>query len=142
MARPTKIISDFDICLGRVVKSKRVKAGLTRTTLYAATGIPEANIKRREEGRNEITTSELYRIAHAVGVMADELVEEALKDYGGMDKLLAEHMSEASSTIPNDLQRKRADKEARFMGEGFDEEQGAIAANLDAENEEDEPSPT
>lgn len=104
MARPIKTISDFDICLGRVVKSKRVKAGYTRATFSEATGIPEANLKRREEGQNEITTSELYRVASVVRVAAAALVEEALADYGGMEKLLAEHvsptpMSDAAVTV-------------------------------------------
>lgn len=87
MARPTKIISDFDICLGKVVKSKRVKAGLSRAAMAEVSGIPEANLKRREEGRNEITSSELYRIADVVGVPAHELAEEALKDYGDRERL-------------------------------------------------------
>lgn len=105
MARPFKTISEFDICLGLVVKSKRVKAGLTRAAMAEMTGIPEANLKRREEGRNEITSSELYRIADIVDVPANELVEEALKDYGGMEKLLAEHTSvsdDADTVAPED----------------------------------------
>ena len=99
MARQTKIISSFDVCLGRVVKSKRVKAGLTRARMAEITGIAEANLKRREEGKNEITSSELYRIAAAVGVPAVSLVEEALDDYGGMDKLLDEHAPTQPSNV-------------------------------------------
>lgn len=90
MARPKKIISDFDVCLGKVVKSKRVKAGLTREALADAAGIADSNLKRREAGENEITVSELERISTAVSVPAMEMVEEALKDYGGVGKLVAE----------------------------------------------------
>ncbi|MGW9268370.1 helix-turn-helix domain-containing protein [Microbacterium sp. NPDC055599] len=90
MPRPKKIISDFDVCLGKVVKSKRVKAGLTREALADAAGIADSNLKRREAGENEITVSELERISTAVEVPALEMVEEALKDYGGVEKLVAE----------------------------------------------------
>lgn len=100
MARQTKVISNFDVCLGRVVKSKRVKASITRARMAELTGIPEANLKRREDGRNEITASELYRIADAVDVPAHRLIEEALEDYGGMEKLLKEHgPADASSNV-------------------------------------------
>ncbi|MEW2010886.1 helix-turn-helix transcriptional regulator [Microbacterium sp. NPDC078814] len=104
MARPVKVISQFDVCLGRVVKSKRVKASHTRASFAEATGIPEANLKRREEGQNEITVSELERIAEVVGVSALKIVNEALEDYGGIEKLLAEHrgdgpMSDGAPTV-------------------------------------------
>lgn len=103
MGRPPKKISDFDVRLGRVVKSKRVKADHTRASLADATGIPESNIKRREEGTNEITVSELERIAVAVDVTAAEIVEEALTDYGGMEKLLREYAtSEGAATVDTD----------------------------------------
>lgn len=91
MSATNKQASYFDVCLGRVVKSRRVKADETRASLAAKTGIPEANLKRREAGVNAITTSELERIGHVVGVTPAKLVEEALDDYGGLDKLLAEH---------------------------------------------------
>lgn len=97
MARPVKVISEFDVCLGRVVKSKRVKASHTRASFAEATGIPEANLKRREEGQNEITVSELERIAKVVGVTSLKIVEEALEDYGGIEKLIAEHAPSATS---------------------------------------------
>lgn len=99
MSRQPKIISNFDVRLGAVVKSKRVKASETRASMSAKTGIPEANLKRREEGRNEITVSELERIGGVVGVPPAEMVEEALKDYGGLDKLLAEHVARQQAPV-------------------------------------------
>lgn len=116
MARQTKVISSFDICLGRVVKSKRVKAGLTRARMAELTGIAEANLKRREEGKNEITSSELYRIAAAVSVAAHELVDEALKDYGGMDKLLDEHTA-TSDDVANVTEEDSVDYLGHVQGQ-------------------------
>lgn len=91
MARLPKKISPFDVALGAVVRSKRTKKGLSQQTVAEMAGIPMSNYRRREEGSNEITVSELHRIAPAVGVPAVKLVEEALDDYGGLEKLIAEH---------------------------------------------------
>ena len=91
MGRPIKKQSDFDARLGMVVRSKRVKASLSRKEMAEVTGIPEANLKRREAGENEITVSELKRIAAAVHTSPDEIAEEALADFGGLHKLIAEH---------------------------------------------------
>lgn len=104
MARSRKVVSDFDVRLGKVVRSKRTKVGLTRAQLAELAGIPEANLKRREAGVNEITASELYRIAEVVGVSAAELAQEALDDYGGMQRLLDEHAptSEDTDTLPDE----------------------------------------
>lgn len=111
MARPKKKISEFDVRLGKVVKSKRVKASHTRESFAQVTGIAEANLKRREEGQNEITVSELQRIARAVNVSPQALVEEALDDYGGIEKLRAEHAptSEVVGTVT-------AEDEVEYIG--------------------------
>lgn len=93
MARGPKKISDFDVALGGVVRSKRVKKKLSQTAVAEAVGIPLSNYQRREDGSVEITTSELYRIATIVDVPAVKLVEEALHDYGGIDKLILEFVS-------------------------------------------------
>lgn len=129
MVRPTKIISDFDVCLGRVVKSKRVKASHTRASLSLATGIPEANLKRREEGKNEITVSELERIADVVDVPALEIVEEALKDYGGLPKLIDEFT-------------KTSDAAANVSTEDNITYIGHVAAPLDAAADDDPRTPS
>lgn len=90
MPRPPKKISPFDVALGNVVRSKRVKKKLSQTAMAEATGIAMSNYQRREDGRNEITVSELERIAAAVDVPALAIVEEALNDYGGLPKLIDE----------------------------------------------------
>lgn len=131
MGRPPKKISDFDVRLGAVVRSKRSKVGLSRDALAAATGISEANLKRREGGLNEITVSELRRIAEAVGVPAWEMVDEALADFGGIGKLLAEHKPMSHGVISMDEHRKKGPlTEESARGQ-------AHAANYDAEHEEE-----
>ncbi len=98
-------------------------------------------MKRREEGRNEITISELERIAAVVNVSALEMVKEALADYGGMEKLLAEYapVSEPGSAVNDELAKKREAKEAKFKGEGFDETKYPSAAVNNPEHEQPEP---
>lgn len=136
MARPMKKLSDFDKKLGSVVRSKRVKVGLTRAQLAELTGIAEANLKRREAGANEITVSELKRIAEAVGVPAAELADEALKDFGGMDKLIGEHVGMSDVPVNLDAHRKR-----RTPADMDEDEWGGLsnAAGTDPELEQDEP---
>lgn len=91
MSRKPKKISDFDVKLGAVVRSKRQKLKLSQASVAETVGIPMSNYQRREDGTVEITVSELERIAPVVRVSAAKLVEEALDDYGGLNKLLAEY---------------------------------------------------
>lgn len=110
MVRKTKKISDFDKALGDVVRSKRQKLRLSQASVADATGIAMSNYQRREDGRNEITVSELERIATVVKVPTVDLVGEALSDYGGIDKLLAEH---AKSDTPANV---TAEDNVTYMG--------------------------
>lgn len=129
MGRPPKKISDFDVRLGAVVRSKRSKRGLSRDALAAATGISEANLKRREGGLNEITVSELSRISEVVAVPAYQIVDEALADFGGIGKLLAEHKPMSQGVISLDEHRTRGPlTEELARGQ-------AHAANYDEEHE-------
>lgn len=89
-----KTLSTFDEFMGRVVESKRVKAELTVEELAAAADIGYTTLRRRLDGA-AFTVLELERVALAVGVPAHRLVEEALGDFGGMERLL----SEAAPTV-------------------------------------------
>lgn len=110
MVRKTKQISDFDKALGSVVRSKRQKLRLSQAAVAEAIGVPMSNYQRREDGRNEISVSELERIATVVKVSRADLVEEALNDYGGIEKLLAEH---AKSDTPANV---TAEDNVTYMG--------------------------
>lgn len=89
MARKPKVIDPFDVALGAVVRSKRVKVGLSQTDFASRVGIPSRNYQRREDGSISITVSELERIAEVTRTPAHSIVEEALADYGGIELLLS-----------------------------------------------------
>lgn len=101
MARSPKIISDFDRKLGGAIKHRRLDPdyGMSQTALSKATGIPLSNLQRREDGDNEVTVSELERIAVALHTTPLALVEVALARYGGLDKLVAEYAPKPVSEV-------------------------------------------
>lgn len=142
MARPPKKISEFDRKLGAAIKHRRVDPDidLTQAQLAAASGVPLSNLQRREDGINEVTVSELERIAAALDTTSAAIVEDALKRYGGLDKLIAEFapVSDPARNV-TDLAAKKLAKDKAMMGDDLDEEQERSAANHDSENDQPEP---
>lgn len=136
MARQPKKTSDFDVRLGNVIRAKRTKIRMSQNELADASGIAMSNLQRRENGKIEITVSEIKRIAEALGVPAHELVDEALEDFGGMDKLIAEHvgMSEPPASLAEHRRKKSPADMTEEEWEGL-----SSAANTDPEIGLDEP---
>ncbi len=92
-------LTTFDEFMGRVIESKRVKADLTVEELAAASGIGYTTLRRRLDGAG-FTVLELERVAHAVRTPAHLLVQEALNDFGGMEKLLNDgSVSDDAATV-------------------------------------------
>lgn len=137
MGRPPKKTSEFDAKLGAVVRSKRIKRGLSQAQAAEAAGIPLSNYQRREAGTNEITVSEIKRIAEVVGVSAGEMAEEALKDFGGMAKLIAEHVGMSEAPVSLDAHREK--KNVADMSVDEIESMQKKAATHDDELDQDEP---
>ena len=135
--------SEFDRELGDAIRHRRVdrQVKLTQKQLAKATGIPLSNLQRREEGENEVTVSELERIAFFLKTTPAALVETALSRYGGIDKLIQEHgpVSEPSPTVDDTFAKKRAAKESKLTGGQWDEGSERSAAVVDEENLHSEP---
>lgn len=110
MPRQPKKISQFDVALGAVIRGQRTKRDITQAQLSARTGIPLSNLQRREDGANEITVSELERIAAALNMEPQDLADEALSDFGGLGKLVAEHSAMSEGVISLDSQREKKQK--------------------------------
>lgn len=106
MSRKPKRISEFDRKLGIAVRNRRTdpEYGMSQSELSKRAGIPLSNYQRREDGENEITVSELERIAYHLQTTPFELVKEALSRYGDVEKLIAEYgpqdaVSDVASTV-------------------------------------------
>ena len=110
MVRRKKTPHPFDEHLGSAIRAARQRRRVTREALSGETGIPVSNLKRREDGLNETSVSELERIASVLRIPTREIVDMALVDYSaagsgssgspqdGLKKLLAS-VSEAPPTI-------------------------------------------
>ncbi len=81
---------------------------MTREVLAQRAAIPLSNLRRREDGVNETTVSELARIAAVLEIPTREIVDMALADYNGggtaddgLRKLVAS-VSEPTPTVADD----------------------------------------
>ena len=101
MPRSPKKFSRFDACLGAVLRMNRSRLDVSQEEVSALSGIPLSNYKRREQGKAEVTVSELERIASALNTSSGEIVRDALRDYGGLSRLIDEHtaVSEGDGTV-------------------------------------------
>jgi len=136
----------FDQWVGTVVDNHMTKRGFRQEDLTEATGIALSLIGRSIRGTRSFTVKEFEMVAGAVAKPGNEntqaasMLQEALDEYGGMTKFLGEHapVSDPSHSV-SDMERKRAEKEARLAEEGWDERSERSAANHDHENEQPEP---
>ncbi|MFJ4037533.1 helix-turn-helix domain-containing protein [Microbacterium sp. NPDC090007] len=104
MVREKKTPHPFDPHLGAAIRAARARRGFSREKLSAQTGIALSNLKRREDGMNETTVSELERIAAVLRIPAREIVDMALTDYstsGSAEDGLRERVSSMSEPRPN-----------------------------------------
>ncbi|KTS90700.1 hypothetical protein NS183_07945 [Microbacterium testaceum] len=131
--KPIKNPQTFDEYLAAVVESKRAKKGLTVEDLATKAGMSVATMRRRLDGA-PFTVEEIHLVSAVVGVPTAKLVDEALDDYGGMEKLIANSpMSEGIVSL--DAHRKKVDP-ATTPDEELREELNA--AGFDPELLEDE----
>lgn len=123
----------FDDYLALVVDSKRTKRQLSVEELAAESRIEYSTLRRRLGGA-PFTVNEINRIAAACGIEAHLLVDEALRDYGGMTKLLAEY-GPKSEPVANIADYRQPD-----LATAPEEElkRGSYAAGTDDELEQDE----
>lgn len=116
MGRPQKKISDFDVALGAIIRMERAGQKISQKTLSRLSGVALSNLQRREDGVNEITVSELERIAPALGLKPLEIVEKALLKYGGMRKLLSEYGVEPVEEVSEPAASVQAHDNVTYLG--------------------------
>ncbi len=91
----------FDEWLGKIVENRMSNRGYTQDSLATAVGIPTTNLGRSIRGKRPLTVTELHRLAGTLSTTATSIAEEALREYGGLEKLIAAHaaMSEDALTV-------------------------------------------
>jgi hypothetical protein len=88
----------FDEHLGAVIEGVAIPFG-GREFLTGLTDWSSKTVDRRIRGQAPFLVSELEVVAHATGTPAHELVGTALRNYGGIEKLLQESVSDAERNV-------------------------------------------
>lgn len=93
---PKKLIPvTFNAFLGAEVASRLDKKGKGHANLVSDLNWTKSTVGRKLRGETPLTVKELLTIANYLNAPAWEIVETALADFGGIEKLLAdEEMSE------------------------------------------------
>lgn len=89
----------FDEHVGDAVESVMNQARLTQAELAALAGMPVTNLGRSIRGTRPLSVNEFERLAGVMNVPAFQIADTALAKFGGIEKLLAEHVSEAPATV-------------------------------------------
>lgn len=89
MARKKNTPTTFDAWLGKVIDDEASTHG-GRAAIAGWIGVSEQSVNRRSRGEVPYLAREVEIVAQKVGVPTAELVNLALRRYGGMDRLLSE----------------------------------------------------
>lgn len=125
-----------NLAMAATIRAERGSANLTQEELARLAGINYETFKRILKGERDINITQITGIARAVGIRPAQLVQRAEERYIVM---LEEQLS-AGGGIPNDITRKRIEKEAEARAMTPDQLAGAKhAATTDPELNTDEP---
>lgn len=88
----------FDEWLGKVIDDETGPSG-GRPAVAQWVGISEQSVNRRARGDVPYLVREVEVIAHRLGIETHELVDRALARFGGIEKLVAESVSDAERNV-------------------------------------------
>lgn len=127
----------FEAHLGAVVASLIDLTGQTREEVADKIGVSRTTFTRHLRGESGgLLVNELIWFCNEYGGSPGEIIETALKNFGGIEKTLSTVSVAASTT--NDIDTKRKQNEARTMTPE-QIEMTKHAATHDTEMDEDEP---
>lgn len=98
-----KTLTTFDEWLGKIIDDESETHG-GRPAIASWIDVSEQSVNRRARGEVAYLAREVEIIASHIGVPTAELVERALRRYGGTEKLIAEYgpqgtVSDVASTV-------------------------------------------
>lgn len=105
MPKKRKAPETFDEWVGKVVENAMSSKGWRQEDLARESGLPQTNVGRSIRGTRPLSVREFEILAGTLGVAAAKLLNEALDEYGGMEKLLAYHapVSEVERTVEDNV---------------------------------------
>ena len=74
------MIMDFDRRIGRVIRERRIAAGISQQALASSIGVTFQQLQKYEKAANRISASKLDAIASALGTTGAELMRLAAGD--------------------------------------------------------------
>lgn len=100
MARKKNTPTTFDAWLGKTIDDEADPYG-GRSAIAEWIGVSEQSVNRRSRGEVPYLAREVEIVAGRLGVPTAEIVSQALRRFGGIEKLLAEYgpKSEAPSNV-------------------------------------------
>lgn len=125
--------SDFSRAVGAALRGRYRKAGLSQENVADQTGIKYGTLRRMIAGEAEINVYDLALIAKVAGVTPTDVVEEAVRDIGGIEAL------SVPTDTTDEVATKRKQREAVTMPGGAFEDQVQKAATRDDELDSPEP---
>lgn len=137
MPKKKKAPQTFNEFLGAEIKSRLDKRGQGYDDLVDNLQWSVSTVGRKMRGETGLTVNELLEISGYLNVPSSEIVEVALRDFGGMGKLMS-----VPADISDDISVKRRQKDAESMTTERLEGDVLNAATRDFEMDSDEPDPT
>lgn len=98
MPKKRKPAETFDEHVGDAVERVMNDARLTQAELAALAGMPSTNLGRSIRGTRPLTVNEFERLAGAMDTPAHHILDAALAKFGGIEKLLGEHLPKSEAT--------------------------------------------
>ncbi len=123
----------FDAWLGKIVDDETAAMG-GRAAVASWIGASEQTVNRRGRGEAPYLAREITIVSEKTGVPAAELVQRALRGYGGIEKLIEEYAPK-SEPVANIADYRKPD-----LATAPEEElkRGSYAAGADEELDQDE----
>jgi transcriptional regulator with XRE-family HTH domain len=73
---PTNVASDIDLQIGKTIRARREKAGLTQVDLGHAIGVTFQQVQKYERGTNRVSAAAMVRVADALKCSVADLYDD------------------------------------------------------------------
>lgn len=72
----TNVVSDIDLQIGKTIRARREKTGLTQADLGRAIGVTFQQVQKYERGTNRVSAAAMMRVADALKCSVADLYDD------------------------------------------------------------------